>query len=337
MLKTRIRKPVRPEKIGDSYLWIKHNVKLWRYFPMAWLKQYVVGKQLWVVLATVLVLLRSTPVVGADPDVLKIGVRKDCPPFSYYDESTNTYHGYSVDLCLEIARNAQANLSYRSYKFIPVTAQNRFEKLYCKNKEDKIDILCEATTVTQERMRKFGSTIYTFISGASLMYSSKIYKEPKINVGVLKGTTTENEVRKILDRQTDIDRSLSKDFSKIIQVDTHLDGLKQFLEEKINLYIADREILLALSRRAGKKNQQLIVSKNYYTIEPYALFTRADDHELRYIANMTLSEIFKTDIQLIFNKNFPGKRMNESLRQIFRLQQLLHGSDPLKDKQYPCK
>lgn len=310
---------------------------------MVWLKQYVVGKQIWVVLVTVIVLLRSTPVAVADPDVLKLGVRKDCPPFSYYDEPTDTYHGYSVDLCLEIARNAQANLSYRSSKFVQVTAQDRFEKLYCKNKEDKIDILCEATTVTQERMRKFGSTIYTFISGASLMYSSNIDKEDEIIVGVLKGTTTENQVRRILDRQTDIDRSLTKDISKIIQVDTHLDGLDQFLGEKINpegkinLYIADREILLALRRRAEKKKQQLIVSKNYYTIEPYALFTRADDHKLRYIANVTLSEIFKTDIQLIFYKNFPGKRMNESLRQIFRLQQLLHGANPLKNKKDPCK
>ena len=69
---------------------------------MAWLKQVIIGKQVWIVLVTVLVLLRGTPAAGDEPDVLKLGMRKDCPPFSYYDEATGTYRGYSVDLCLEI-------------------------------------------------------------------------------------------------------------------------------------------------------------------------------------------------------------------------------------------
>jgi hypothetical protein len=118
-------------------------------------------------------------------------------------------------------------------------------------------------------------------------------------------------------------------------VETHLNGLEAFQNGVINLYIADREILLALSRQARKEKQQLIVSKNYYTIEPYALFIRTDDHQLRYVANLTLSEVFKKDIHRIFDHNFPGKRMNDSLLQLFRLQQLLRGSDPLKDESVP--
>jgi ABC-type amino acid transport substrate-binding protein len=307
------------------------------------------------------------------PKTLKLGVRSDCPPFSYYDKFSRTYRGYSVDLCLEIARNAMAFSDYQAYEIKEVTAQDRFQKL---DKKD-IDLLCEATTVTQERLRVFGSTLYTFVSGASLMYSPNAVSEDELVVGVLPGTTTEKAVRTILRRQTDIVRDNIHDFGRYKSEscpDYHWKSLDLFRNKKISVYIADREILLALSQRASEENQKLdrekikkaqektegdqeqqkkdredlasaekeqegsriprlMVSKNYYTIEPYALFTRRDDHQLSYLANRTLAEIFKDDIDKIFHNNFPNKRMSESLRQLFRLQQLLRGGDPLKD---PC-
>ncbi len=288
------------------------------------------GRQLlWLAVAVVLLGLAGyAQAEGSAPEVLTLGVRSDCPPFSYFDEATKEYRGYSVDLCRVIALNAQAFLPYQRVAFEPVTAQNRFLKLHQK----KIDILCEATTVTQERMRRFGPTMYTFISGASLMYSPNLAKSSKMRVGVLKGTTTENAVRTILDLQTDIDRARTRTFKINSEAVIHLDSLDAFEDKKIDLYIADREILLFLSRMAAQRKIPLVVSKKYYTIEPYALFLRTDDHQLRYIANLTLSDIFKQDIHRIFRDNFPNKRMNDSLRQLFRLQQLLRGSDPLANQ-----
>jgi ABC-type amino acid transport substrate-binding protein len=263
---------------------------------------------------------------AAEPtaNVLKLGVRSDCPPFSYRDPYSGGYRGYSVDLCLKIARNAQAFLHYQSYEFEEITAQNRFMKLH----DGEIDILCEATTITQERLRVFGPTMYTFVSGASLMYSPVPTKHPEPAIGVLKGTTTENAVRTILNRQSDIDRERLKTFN-LVDMDTHLKSLEAFKNGAIDLYMADREILLSLNRLAIQNKQRLIVSRNYYTVEPYALFLRLDDHDLRYIANVTLSEIFRKDIHQIFLDNFKNKRMNDSLRQLFRLQQLLQGVNPL--------
>jgi ABC-type amino acid transport substrate-binding protein len=290
------------------------------------------GTLRWIVGMMVLLISGGAAIAQNDsPRSLKLGVRSDCPPFSYLPEDraedSKDYRGFSVDLCREIAINAQAFLNYQGVDFVKVTAQDRFRKL----NDGEIDILCEATTVTQERMRRFGPTMYTFISGASLMYSPLFAKTSNTRVGVLKGTTTKGAIRTILDRQSDVDRSRIRDF-EIYEADTHLDCLAAFLDDKINLYMADREILLSLSRMAMQKKQSLIVSNNYYTIEPYALFLRTDDHKLRYIANLTLSEVFKEDIHQIFRDNFPGKRMNDSLRQLFRLQQLLQGSDPLADQ-----
>lgn len=321
-------------------------------------RKIIRGRKLWLAGVGLLLALACSARAAETLEsmTLKMGVRSDCPPFSYYDKFSERYRGYSVDLCLEIARNALAFSDYQTYGFVEVTAQDRFQKL--TNKE--IDILCEATTVTQERLRVFGATLYTFVSGASLMYSPDAVNGKELVVGVLPGTTTENAVRTILRRQTDIVRDNIYDF-KLFKSELcegyHWKSLALFREGKINVYIADREILLSLSQRAVEENQKiapqkkdqidsegaekeqeefrippLMVSKNYYTIEPYALFLRQDDHRLSYLANRTLAEIFKDDIDKIFRNNFHNKRMNESLRQLFRLQQLLRGADPLIDQ-----
>lgn len=286
---------------------------IWRTWPM--------------VLTILLVMTSAGAAAESAPPALKLGVRSDCPPFSYRDPYAGDYRGYSVDLCMKIARNAQAFMHYQGVEFEEVTARNRFHKLDA----GEIDILCEATTVTQERLRVFGPTMYTFISGASLMVAPGAANRTEPAVGVLKGTTTENAVRTILSRQSDIDRSRLGNF-KLVEKDTHRDALAAFDKGEIDLYMADREILLSLGRLAGEAaKERLVVSRNYYTVEPYALFLRLDDHELRYIANVTLAEIFRKEIHQIFIDNFPNKRMNDSLRQLFRLQQLLQGVDPLAE------
>ncbi len=264
----------------------------------------------------------NTLAMAADkPSGIRIGVRKDCPPFSYEVDGKGRYRGYSVNLCEEIANRNNLSISY-----VSVTAQDRFIKL----NNDEIDILCEATTVTLKRMHRFGTTMYTFISGASLMYAPGTARAPEIKIGVLKGTTTENAIESILRKQTDM--KLNPFNYKRLELNSHLDCVEKFINKKINIYIADREILLAIRAMALKKKEKLIVSKRYYTMEPYALFIGKDNHDLKNMANKTLTQIFKQEINDFFRQNFPQNKMNDSLRHLFRLQQLLEGQEPLPPK-----
>ena len=65
----------------------------------------------------------------------------------------------------------------------------------------------------------------------------------------------------------------------------------------------------------------------------YALFTRSDDLDINYIANKTLSNLYSSgEIENIFRNNFKGKMMSETLVQLFRMQILLIGKDPLAEK-----
>lgn len=274
----------------------------------------------WILMLLVFMFFQTRALAGNTEGVLKIGVRKDCPPFSWEVDQKGRYRGYSLSLCEAIADRNNFDI-----EMVPVTAQNRFTKLH----DGDIHILCEATTVTLQRMHRFNTTLYTFISGASLLYTPETQSASELKVGVLKGTTTENTIDTILKKQTDLRR---KDLSYTrVELDSHLDYAEKFNSGDINLYIADREILLALRAMSSNKSKKLIVSRNYYTIEPYALFTGRNNHDLKYMADKTLARIFKRDIQELFRENFPQKRMNESLRLLFRLQQLLDGRDPLPD------
>ena len=107
-------------------------------------------------------------------------------------------------------------------------------------------------------------------------------------------------------------------------VKSHFEGLNLFVKENIDIYYADREILFALREEAKSRGVNSVVSRSYFTNEPYALFVRDDKKELLMIANYTLLKLFETGkIQNIFFKNFRGKIMSQSLKDLFKLQQII--------------
>ncbi len=145
--------------------------------------------------------------------VLRLGFRTDAAPFSYCAASTQEclaggcafktrlcpgglVDGYSVRLCKRIYEALLADGKVSGVRVVPVSTQrdatdNRFKMLADK----EIDILCGATTVTLERMRDFRATLFTFLSGASVIHSSKLSIDSVMDlqglaVGVLNGTTT---------------------------------------------------------------------------------------------------------------------------------------------------
>jgi polar amino acid transport system substrate-binding protein/glutamate/aspartate transport system substrate-binding protein len=272
-------------------------------------------------------------VVAAQPEgeaVLRLGYLKDSPPFSY--ERNGAVGGYSIDICrriAEVAINAK-NYPYSAFEFEPVTAGNRFKML----NERKIDLLCEATTVTLERMREFDSTLYTFLSGVSFAYRVELRSMPlpellSKQIGFLEGTTAKDFLANVQAKIPGIEM----DLVNVHRVPDHFAGLKMLENEQIDAYFADREILLALTKIARSDFKlELEVSSEYLSYEPYALFTRRDAAGLLFLANRTLVELFKRSddsIEAIFARHFEGKRMSPSLRELFRLQQIPVGRDPL--------
>jgi polar amino acid transport system substrate-binding protein len=265
--------------------------------------------------------------------ILKLGVRRDAPPFSFEDQHTNDFKGYSVDLCKRIGIRAKNELGYDDFKFVPVTSQSRFEQLEdIEDKKDKkVDILCGATTVTLGRLKSASASLYTFLSGASFMYARPENSDGKgkLRIGVLRKTTTKENFEATIwpTLKTDLQK-LGFRFSgfELKPMESHWQASSFFHDKKIDIYVADREILLALRKLAGAYD--LNVSTRYYTIEPYALFTRRDDVELLYIANETLRDLYleknTTDnIKSILQENFRGQIFSDTLLNLFKIQRIL--------------
>lgn len=285
---------------------------------------------LWLCLALMVLQTGGLPAAQGEPagsKILKLGVRSDAPPFSYKDQNTDEFKGLSVDLCRRIGIRAKRELGYDDFTLLPINSRERFERL--ENRD--VDILCGASTVTLSRLKSAGASLYTFLSGASFMYVKIAKDEEKpLRIGVLQKTTTKENF------EATIWPRLKKDLKKMgfrfsglddpTEVESHWQSLAFFREKKIDIYIADREILLALRNFDSEEN--LIVSNRYYTTEPYALFTRRDDADLQYIVNETLRDLYLEkdrgdNIRIILQKNFPGQIFSNTLLNLYRIQRIL--------------
>ena len=132
---------------------------------------------------------------------IRIGYRQSEPPMSFRDNDGNPV-GYSIDLCDRIitAVKAKIDKSDITVDYVPINAQNRFTAV----KDNKIDLLCGATTKTLSRSELVDFTQLTFVTGASLltmrqapMNSISDLKGKK--VAVVKGTTTRDVLAQALE------------------------------------------------------------------------------------------------------------------------------------------
>jgi polar amino acid transport system substrate-binding protein/glutamate/aspartate transport system substrate-binding protein len=262
---------------------------------------------------------------------LVLGVRSDAPPFSSCtDQNAGNCQGYSVSLCEHIAKRAISEGIACDYRLVKVSASNRFEFL----QHGAIDMLCGASTVTLERMRVADFSLFTFLSGMSVMYNGFAGEfKGVVPIGVLKDTTTEAGIDKIWD---DIRTELGyRDHGyNLVNFETHYEGIKSLKEGKIKAYIADREILLALRKTIAKQKPELLVSKRYFTHEPYAIGLQLGNTDLRFVADSVLSELFDRNLAKdgemgiisILKEHFPDSKFSKPLVDMFANQHLIPGN-----------
>jgi polar amino acid transport system substrate-binding protein/glutamate/aspartate transport system substrate-binding protein len=233
-----------------------------------------------------------------DSGEIRLAYRADASPFSY--ELGGKPGGYSVNLCLEVADALQdeLNLPQLTASFVKVTAENRFDALM----EGQADLLCEATTATLSRREKVDFSIYTFVSGASLVIRpggpTSVDTLAGQKIGVLGGTTT----LQALD-QTLRDNAIT---AEVIVVKTHDEGFEKLEKGEVTAYFGDRTILEDRLRRIPTETE-LLLADNYLTIEPYAL-AMPIDHEFRLAVDRALSHLFRTGGMIkVFRKSFDPK------------------------------
>ncbi len=250
------------------------------------------------IFTTALIMALLVPVAGrADTDStleqisktgkISIGFRQSVPPMSFRDNDGNPV-GYSVDLCDLIVDAVKTKLGNPdiAVDYLPVSSQNRFDALT----DNKIDILCGATTKTLSRGELVDFTQLTFATGASLM---SLQSQP-INtvedlagkkVAVAKDTTTENVLKDVI--------AQSGTEAEIIVVESAVEGFDMIEKGEIAAFSADQVVLIGLlftsdnPRRYG-------VSEITFSYEPFALAVRRNDADFRLVADRVLSRLYRT-------------------------------------------
>ncbi len=216
---------------------------------------------------------------------IRIAYREDAPPFSYKD-SLGEPAGLMVDICKAVAEHlaTQLTLSSLSVAYVPVTASDRFEAI----QQHKADLLCEPTSATLSRRELVDFSIATFVDGASLMIRPDGPHDMQAlagrKIGVLAGTTTEQELRDAL-----TNAGLT---AEIIPAKTHTEGLAMLDDARISAYFADRSILATLIRNS-KEPQKLALADEYLTVERYALALPHGDDSFRLEVDRALSHIYR--------------------------------------------
>ena len=256
-------------------------------------------------IALAMVLLGAA-VGGADAGVLerakstgelRIGYRTDAEPFSFKN-SEGKAAGYSVDLCKAAAAEAAVKLGVAELKLVEVelSAADRLDAIPA----GKIDLLCEATTVTLGRREVADFSMLTFATGASLLYpkdgaTSFDQLEGK-KVGVLTGSTTETGLKKALE--------VAKIDATIVAVPSHTDGIERLANGEFAAYFGDGAILL-FNLMQSPFRDRILMSDEVLSFEPYALALPKGDDEFRLVVDRALARLSRTgEIAAVFEKNF---------------------------------
>ncbi len=241
---------------------------------------------------------------------IRIAYREDAPPFSYKD-SLGEPAGLMIDLCKAVSESMAARLPLPSLHvvYVPVTAADRFETI----QQHKADLLCEPTSATLSRRKLVDFSIATFVDGASLMIRPDGPRDVKAlagqKIGVLAGTTTEQELRNSL-----ANAGLT---AEVIPARTHTDGLAMLDDGRVAAYFADRSILVNLIKNS-KDPAKLNLADVYLTIEPYALALPRGDEDFRLEVDRSLSQIYRSDklvpmFQRAFGVNFQAGPLLQTL------------------------
>ena len=245
----------------------------------------------------------------------RLAYRADTPPFSSRGKGGEP-EGFTIDLCRIIARDVQAalNLDEMKITWVPVTAENRFDAIV----SGRAHLECGSSTVTLSRQERVDFSNLTYVTGASLMRwaDSDIDRVGDLDgrrVSAIAGTTTEKVLKETLERDG-ID-------AKVVVVGDHAEALQLLLDRKIDAMAGDQATLFGIGFKT-QGDDDLVITEDLLSFEPYALPLRRNDADFRLAVNRSLSELYvRGDVGRSWEKWFGshGVRPTRLLLMLYRL------------------
>jgi glutamate/aspartate transport system substrate-binding protein len=224
---------------------------------------------------------------------IRIGYRDAAPPMSFVDKDGKPA-GYSIDLCIHIVNEVKFRIgSQINIEYVLVGAEDRFDAIT----ENRIDILCGATTKTLSRAELVDFTQLTFVTGASFMAlkGKKNWNQfDGKKIGVTKGTSTALVLKKLL-----IDSSIA---AEIVFFENITESLSELEKGGIDAICADQVALIGIAL-AGDDPDHYVILPDLFSYEPLALAVKKNDSDFRLVADRVISNLYRTQqILTIYDK-----------------------------------
>jgi polar amino acid transport system substrate-binding protein/glutamate/aspartate transport system substrate-binding protein len=246
---------------------------------------------------------------------LNLGFRADAEPFSYKGDKGEP-EGYSVELCRIVgAEVGQAVGRSLELRFVPVTAESRFDDL----RSGKVDLLCGADTVTLARREIVDYSLLTFATGATLLYRvggpTTFGELAGKRIGALKGTTTRANLERIV-ASGDLE-------AELVDVPGYAEGVQQLADGKIAAFFGDGAILLYHWLKRPDRDA-LKLSDRSLSNEPYALVMARGDDDFRLTVDRALARLYRSErIERVFAESFStDARPSDLVRALYLLNAL---------------
>lgn len=239
---------------------------------------------------------------------IALGHRDSSIPFSYLDDKQQPI-GYSMDICHEVVKAVQAKLGMKklNIKLVPVTSSTRIPLLA----NGTVDLNCGSSTNTKERQAQVTFAPTTFVTATRFVAK----KSSSINnLDDLKGKTIVSTAGTSNIRWVTGANDQQKLGMNIIPAKDHAEALLTVESGRAAAFFMD-DILLAGLVATSRKPGDWMISKEAYTVEPYAIMEPKNDPEFKKVVDDTIIGMMKSgELDKLYKKWFespiPPKNVN---------------------------
>jgi polar amino acid transport system substrate-binding protein len=219
----------------------------------------------------------------------KAGSRTDAVPFGYANPQ-GKLEGYSVDLLSLIHKKIEEKLNKKiKFNVANVTVNNRFREVTNGN----LDIVCAATTITQERLERVDFSIPFFITGAQFLVKKSDDKSFNIN-----GTLKDKAIAYIPNTTTfDIIPQIYPT-AKWVEVKNRQEGIAKLTKGDVSAVVSDGILLIGELVKDGNDPRQFALTpRQPMTTELYGCILPKDNGEWKQIVDDVIASPANHDLQ----------------------------------------
>lgn len=273
----------------------------------------------------------ATALAGATSDrvrdgQLRLGFLPGAKPFT--SAGGSGAEGYGAALCERVAAGLKAGLgaSQLAVEWKSLTPENALSAVA----GGEVDILCTPMSATLERRKSVSFSIPTFAGGVRAVVRSDASEQLR---NILEATPSQKPVWRgspaltLLEktRFATVEGSVSKDVlaqkvaslklnTATVSVPDYASGIKFLLERKVDVFLAERDVVLAQLDEASRS--KVVVLKRQLTHQPLSLAVPRGDDDFRLAVDTALAAVLASpEFPALYSKYFGS--LDEGARTFF--------------------